>query len=285
LISRPPPLPLPLLLFSGRASLATSFANYKFLIIYGLLFSIVKLASFYYGVIMSAMSYYSIDGIAITTLTYTMTLSRPVERLSKKRPTASLLGPIAVASTLGVFLCAFIALVSSLLMMASHPDYVKWPAEYANTADWWTLSDNWEGTVLYAVMFNFLLSSAGIFSFGYLYRQPLYTNWTLLINLAILYVITAVILLGETTYLSDLWHIASRQFNKENSVSPVWDEYQKDGGETSPAMSFDFRLKLFILIMFFVSLAIFWQSQVMEGFIGDYIRQKYYVKKRIPPRY
>jgi magnesium-transporting ATPase (P-type) len=265
--------------------LATSFANYKFLIIYGLLFSIVKLASFYYGVIMSAMSYYSIDGIAITTLTYTMTLSRPVQKLSKKRPTASLLGPIAVASTLGVFLCAFIALVSALLMMSSHPDYVKWPAEYANTADWWTLSDNWEGTVLYAVMFFFLLSSAGIFSFGYLFREPIYANWTLMINLGILYVLTAVILLGETTYLSDLWHIASRQFNKHDSVSPVWDKYQKEGGSTSPAMSFDFRLKLFILIMAFVSLAIFWQSQVMEGFIGNYIRQKYQIKKRIPPRY
>jgi magnesium-transporting ATPase (P-type) len=273
------------LLKEGRASLATSFANYKFLIIYGLLFSIVKLASFYYGVIMSAMSYYSIDGIAITSLTYTMTLSRPVGRLSKKRPTASLLGPIAVASTLGIFLCSFCCLVSALLMMTAHPDYVKWPAEYANTADWWTLSDNWEGTILYAVMFFFLLSSAGIFSFGYLFREPIYSNWTLLLNLSILYTITAIILLADTTYLSDLWHIASRQFNKENSVSPVWEEYQRNGGEYSPAMSFDFRLKLFILVMSFVSLAIFWQSQVMEGFIGNYIRERYYVKRRVPPRY
>lgn len=269
----------------GRASLATSFANYKFLIIYGLLFSVVKLASFYYGVIMSAMSYYAIDGVAITTLTYTMTLSRPVPRLSKKRPTASLLGPIAVASTLGIFACAFICLISALFMMSNNPDYVKWPAEYANTADWWTLSDNWEGTVLYAVMFIFLLSSAGIFSFGYLYREPVYSNWTLLVNLGILYFITVFILLAEPNYLSDLWHVASRQFNKNNSVSPVWDAYQKEGGSTSPAMSFEFRFNLFILIMSFVALAVFWQSQVMEGFVGIYLREKYYVKKRIPPRY
>jgi hypothetical protein len=146
-------------------------------------------------------------------------------------------------------------------MMTAHPDYVKWPAEDATTADWWTgPSDNWEGTILYAVMF-FLLSSAGLFSFGYLLREPIYSNWTLLLNLSILYTITAIILLADTTYLSDLWHIASRQFNKENSVSPVWEEYQRNGGEYSRAMSFDFRLKLFILVMSFVSLAIFWQSQ------------------------
>ncbi len=80
------------LLKEGRASLATSFANYKFLIMYGLLFSVVKLVSFYFGVIMSAVGYYCIDGVAIITLCYTMTLSGPTETLRKIRPTSSLLG-------------------------------------------------------------------------------------------------------------------------------------------------------------------------------------------------
>lgn len=40
------------LLCEGRATLATSFASYKFLIIYGQLFSVLKLICFFFGVIM-----------------------------------------------------------------------------------------------------------------------------------------------------------------------------------------------------------------------------------------
>ena len=40
------------LLREGRAALHTSIASYKFLITYGLLFSVLKLACYYYGVIM-----------------------------------------------------------------------------------------------------------------------------------------------------------------------------------------------------------------------------------------
>jgi magnesium-transporting ATPase (P-type) len=192
---------------SGRASLATSVANYKFLIMYGLIFSVVKLASFYYGVIMSGMSYYCIDGIAITSLSYTMTLSKPVLHLSKKRPTASLLGPVAVASSLGVFLFAFLCLISSLVIMANDPGYVKWPADYSSSGDWWTLSDNWEATVLYEVMYLFLLASAGIFSFGYKFRRNVFENWGLLINIVVLYSITTVIFLIEPNKFTDLWHV------------------------------------------------------------------------------
>jgi hypothetical protein len=127
----------------GRASLATSLANYKFLITYGLLFSVIKLSSFTYGVIMSAMSYYCIDGLAITTLCYTMTLSRPLDTLQRIRPTSSLLGPITLGSTLGVFVLSVVCLVWCLSVMESHEDYVRWPSEFATPADWWTLSDNW----------------------------------------------------------------------------------------------------------------------------------------------
>lgn len=124
------------LLKEGRASLATSFANYKFLITYGMLFSVVKLCSFYYGVLMHSMSYYFIDGVALTTICYTMTLSGPLEKLARKRPTASLLGPSALASSLGVNIIVFICLVCSLIMMEADPDYVKWPSEYSAGGDW-----------------------------------------------------------------------------------------------------------------------------------------------------
>ena len=55
------------LIKEGRAALCTSFASYKFLIMYGQLFSVLKLICFYYGVIM----YH-----ALTLSTCTHTLSR-----------------------------------------------------------------------------------------------------------------------------------------------------------------------------------------------------------------
>ena len=65
------------LLREGRGSLATSFASYKFLIIYGQMFSVVKLASYYFGVLMSPVAYITIDGVAVVALSYFMTLSEP----------------------------------------------------------------------------------------------------------------------------------------------------------------------------------------------------------------
>jgi magnesium-transporting ATPase (P-type) len=124
------------LLKEGRASLATSFANYKFLITYGMQFSVVKLCSFYYGVLMSSMSYYFIDGVALTTICYTMTLSGPLEHLSKQKPTASLLGPGALASTLGVNVVVLACLACALLLMEAEEGYVPWPAQYSAGGDW-----------------------------------------------------------------------------------------------------------------------------------------------------
>ena len=271
--------------FVGRASLATSFANYKFLIMYGLLFSVVKLCSFYYGALMSSMSYYCIDGVAITSLCYSMTLSEPVEVLSKKRPTASLLGTTTVASSVGIFILSFICLISALCMMQNHPDYVAWPAEYASSSDWWTLSDNWEGTVMYAVMFLFLVCSAGIFSFGYQFRRPAWQNIPLMVNVGFLFILTTLILLLDANDLSDMWHIASFRFNCKDTVSPVWEEYQLDGGDTSAAMDFTLRLEIYVLVVSFVLLSVLWQSQVMEGFIGDYLKVKYPLKFHSPMRF
>ena len=266
------------LLKEGRASLATSFSNYKFLITYGQLFSIVKLASFYYGVLMSLLGYFFIDGLAITTLCYTMTLSRPVEKLSKLRPTASLLGPITVASSLGMSVISMICLVCGLLMMANSTDYEAWPSEYSAGNLWWELSDNYEATVLYAIMFPFLVMSAAIFSLGYEFRMPLHFNGHLVINVVVLMGITIFIILSDDNYLTDLFHMASKDFS---TVSPVWQNaYAQEGLEAPPAMSLEFRLKLFFMTSGFITLAWLWQWLVLDGFIGDMIRAKYPSVKR-----
>lgn len=44
------------------------------------------------------------------------------------RPTSSLLGPLNVASVVGVWIINLMYLVGALRFMVNHVDYVKWPA-------------------------------------------------------------------------------------------------------------------------------------------------------------
>ena len=85
----------------GRAALATSFANYKFLITYGFCFVIIKLTGNWYGTNMSNFCYLFLDAIVSTTVSYAMTLCKPLNTLSDIRPTSSLLGPITMSSEIG----------------------------------------------------------------------------------------------------------------------------------------------------------------------------------------
>lgn len=114
------------------------------------------------------MDYIFIDGVAVLSLGYAMTLSYPEDKLAKVilrscvssysgiidqsifhqersichecifilmngfiwqvRPTSSLLGPLNVTSVVGVWVINLLYLVGALGFMVSHVDYVKWPA-------------------------------------------------------------------------------------------------------------------------------------------------------------
>jgi hypothetical protein len=97
---------------------------------YGLMFSILKLCCYWYGIILSQMDYIFIDGVAVLILGYAMTLCYPEDKLGKVRPTSSLLGPLNVASVVGVWGINLVFLVGALCFMHTQTGYVKWPARY-----------------------------------------------------------------------------------------------------------------------------------------------------------
>jgi cation-transporting ATPase 13A3/4/5 len=166
--------------------------------------------------------------------------------------------------------------------MTATEGYLKWPAEYGAAANWWSLADNWEATVLYANMLMFIVASAMIYSFGYEFRMSPYRNISFMVNFSALFVVTSVILLADSSDFTDLWHIASKQFNSHDTVSQVWVQYHADGGDTSPAMPFSLRLNIYVMICCFVLAAGLWQSVVLEGVVGDVIRKRYPTAKRVP---
>ena len=137
------------LLKEGKAALHTNISSYKFLIIYGLLFSVWKLTGFYYGVLPAMLCYLMVDVIAVVGLTYALTCAKPKDVLHPERPTSSLFSPTTLGSALGNFLINFVVYVAINLMVPGMAGYLKWPSEFSNGSYWWVNGDNWESTGIF----------------------------------------------------------------------------------------------------------------------------------------
>jgi len=253
------------LIREGRASLATSFASYKFLIVYGQLFSLIKLCGYYFGTIMSPMAYATIDAAAVVVLSYFMTLSEPKSRLSKERPSSSLLSNVTIASVCGMHAMNVTIMTLCLRIIVAHPEYVKWPAEYTDLDHWWNLSNNWESSVLFAVAFPQFITAAVIFSFGSKHRKNVIQNVGLIVGWAIFYTFASAILLMDPNYVTYLYHMASENFNGEGSRFPIWATYQMKGGKASGPMDFNLRLQIWFIIGAGLILNVLWEFIFIIG--------------------
>jgi cation-transporting ATPase 13A3/4/5 len=259
----------------GRAALATAFGSYKFLIIYGQFFAVLKLTCFWYGVILCNAIYLLIDTVTVMGLTAAMALSLPQQRLLPTRPPASLLGARVVSSVLvmqAINVCFFGA---QLHAMKSDPDYVRWPSALSVGPSWWELGDNWECTVIFAAVYPPFVASSLAFSIGGAFRRPVLRNFVLVGITAALLCLASLLVLLPPCPLTRVFHMASEQFNTPcpSSCYPadapvdaslfdyaaadcdacprnaVWLAYQQPapfggGGAPSAAMGFPFRLRL-----------------------------------------
>jgi len=130
------------LIREGKCALATSFAEYKFVITYGQLFSSIKVLCLYLGVIMSSACYITIDMGITLTMAWCATFSKPRDSLEDTVPTTSLLGYRTVGSVMGVHIIHLSAIFIGLSIMRGHSDFVRWPTEYVNMDDSWFLADS-----------------------------------------------------------------------------------------------------------------------------------------------
>lgn len=130
----------------------------------------------------------------------------------------------------------------------------------------------------------FLLIWAGVISgFGGRYRQPVYRNVSLWIGVAVLHVCISICLLPPPNALSKAFHTASEQFNAPNTTYAVWEKYQEKGNPPTPAMDFELRMWLFVIIhvgMLFVTL---WEKAVIQGPVHDHLdRQRQKTRQPVP---
>ena len=182
---------------------------------------------------MCMMDYLTVDVLMTLTLAYVITLSRPLDELRKERPTASLLGPEVVTSVVGMQIFNVIIIASALVLMRNDPDYVAWPADLAGANAWWFLGDNWETTVVFTVVAFQYLSSSAIFSLGSKFRKPIWNNRLLVAAYLAFAAFLAFLLLSDQNGLTEIFHMASKNFNKEGTNSPVWQDWQAKGEDLS----------------------------------------------------
>lgn len=61
-------------------------------------------------------------------------------------------------------------------LYTSYSSYDFLLGRYAKGADWWTLSDNVESTVIFFIIYFQFITAALIFTFGSTFRRPVYFN-------------------------------------------------------------------------------------------------------------
>jgi cation-transporting ATPase 13A3/4/5 len=77
------------------------------------------------------------------------------------------------------------------------------------------------------------------------------------------------------------FHVASEQFNRENPENPVWQEYQAEGGEPSPAMSRELRLTLWLVCLAGMVAVLAWEYFVVFGQLGKWFAQWLFPKQTV----
>ncbi|RKP40173.1 LOW QUALITY PROTEIN: hypothetical protein BJ085DRAFT_43494 [Dimargaris cristalligena] len=145
------------LLRQGRAALATSFAGYKYLILYGQTMAMLKANFFYFQGSIAQSLWIFVD--AFITMGMTACLA-----LTPQRPTARLLGIETLTSTVGIVLINWLFLVGGYLWLYQQTWFRchEFDARGIDIAKCAYLA--------FLTMFQFINNGA-IFNFGYQFRQ------------------------------------------------------------------------------------------------------------------
>ncbi|GAN11385.1 P-type ATPase (P-ATPase) Superfamily [Mucor ambiguus] len=197
------------LLKQGRAALATSFSNYKFLIYYGESMAFWELIMFYFTVIACQPIWITIDGFITTTMTFAITQAQPAERLGPSRPTAKPLGAYTLASCLGVIFVNFWFMVTSVVWLFQQDWFMcnEFDSSAIDSAKWWLLGDNYEAEIISLVVLFQFFNSAAIVNFGSAFRRSWWRNYVLVVFYCCFFVHTSFLILADPNPYSCIFRV------------------------------------------------------------------------------
>ncbi|KAL0142124.1 hypothetical protein V8B55DRAFT_1495122 [Mucor lusitanicus] len=273
------------LLKQGRSALATSFSNYKFMILYGNVMSWWELLMFYFSVIAPQPQWITIDGFITTLMTLAITQAQPAKKLASSRPTAKPLGPYTLASLLGVIFVNFWFMVTSVVWLFQQDWFVcnEFDSSSIDTAKWWLIGDNYEAAIITLVAIFQFFNSAAIVNFGSVFRRSWWRNYILVFFYCCFFVHTSFLILADPNPYSCIFRIncgTSSKLVELGYPKPTWDipDYNSPVGHNVFPKSFRWQLWGFVLGNCLIN--VIWERVVLLWFL----RNKYIKKNKETPK-
>ncbi|KAJ2801111.1 hypothetical protein H4S07_005016 [Coemansia furcata] len=225
------------LMIQGRSALATSFAGYLYLILYGQTMTFIKIFSFYFSTMATSNMWIWIDAFINTIMSICVAYSGPATKLSKHRPTARILGPQVLATALGTVFINFTFLAGAFgwLYRKNWLRCNELDSSAIDIAKWWLLADNYEASILAIVCLFEFVNNAMVVNFGFHFRRRWYRNYALVFLWAVYVAIISIVLLAPTNWLGCRFRIncgsksvLANEFNIHPSFSI--EDYNSDLG-------------------------------------------------------
>ncbi|KAF7723970.1 hypothetical protein EC973_001486 [Apophysomyces ossiformis] len=274
------------LLKQGRSALATSFANFKFLIFYGECMAFWELIMFYFTVIAPQPVWITIDGFITTTMTFAITQARPAKLLGPSRPTAKPLGFYTLASCFGVIFINFWFIVTSVVWLFQQDWFIcnEFDSSSIDSAKWWLLGDNYEAEVISLVILFQFFNSGAIVNFGSVFRQSWWRNYVLVFIWACFFTSTSFLTLADPNPYSCIFRIncgTASELVKLGYPEPYWhiEPYNSPLGHN--VLPKDFRWKLWGFILANCLANIIWERVIILWLARNWAIKK---NKQNPPK-
>ncbi|KAJ1483224.1 hypothetical protein T484DRAFT_1896321, partial [Baffinella frigidus] len=249
------------LLREGRASLCTSSAAYRFLVVRGIVVTQAKnVMMLYAGLYMAPLAYPYLDMLSLSVLLWAICLARPAARLAPRVPEASLFGPQNVVSaTLATVL--YLATLGILIgFLFVQPWFVPFETDVALN-EWQTRSDNFESPIFFLWNAWFALDLATVFSKGHLYRLKASKNKALVWSVILLALPCVLLLFSGETAFNCAFKINCDKWTffriKDHWINSFLFPYERIGGDTwsAPLDSTNYSIFFKILVAAILLLA------------------------------
>jgi predicted P-type ATPase len=249
------------LILEGRGALATSFANVKYLIMYGLIGIGCRFVMYYNSVFISQFGFMFLDGAILVGISYGLTRARPLTKMNTQRPTSSLVGPTTLVSLIGCSVIHWLFLYGGIKYVTTRPWYCPFSPSNVNLVQWWLLQDSNLGSSLWFLISAQQMSTGLTMNIGSRFRQPLWRNVFLVFWYIVLLVALMVLFLGPPTRFSDQFRVAS-------STNVV--------GLPDIPLPVSFRWELFGIGAANTIAALLFEKFIVQGFVRDWLRQKFH---------
>ncbi|KAJ0409586.1 hypothetical protein P43SY_008458 [Pythium insidiosum] len=243
----------------GRCSLSTSFANLKFLIMYGMIGCGLRFVLYGNAVFMPEYAFMYCDGLILVGLSAVISLAKPLQSLGKERPTASLVGPTTLLSVFGQEIIHIIFLYLCVNSLMTQPWYCPFNPESVDLTKWWLLQDSHLGTVLFFVISMQYVASALAYGFGSRFRRPIYRNYALVVYVLLLVGVLFYMAVAEPNDFTDRFRIAS-------STNVI--------GLPDIPMPLSFRWKLVTLIAANTATVLIYEQVFILGPVKRFLRRR-----------